>query len=75
THGRHDGAQSRQVIDWAERFLADGQRPLELDLRLLYLNTSSIKAMMDILVLLEEAHQVGRPVSLRWHHDRRYEQL
>lgn len=46
-----------QVIDWVERFLADGQRPLELDLRLLYLNTSSIKAMMDILDLLEEAHQ------------------
>lgn len=55
-----------QVIDWVERFLADGQRPLELDLRLLYLNTSSIKAMMDILDLLEEAHQGGRPVSLRW---------
>lgn len=45
-----------QVIDWVERFLAAGQRPLELDLRLLYLNTSSIKAMMDILDLLEEAH-------------------
>ena len=64
-----------QVIDWVERFLADGQRPLELDLRLLYLNTSSIKAMMDILDLLEEAHQGGRPVSLRWHYDRRNERV
>lgn len=49
--------------------------PLELDLRLLYLNTSSIKAMMDILDLLEEAHQGGRPVSLRWHYDRRNERV
>lgn len=64
-----------QVIDWVERFLAAGQRPLELDLRLLYLNTSSIKAMMDILDLLEEAHQGGRPVSLRWHYDRRNERV
>lgn len=64
-----------QVIDWVERFLADGQRPLELDLRLLYLNTSSIKAMMDILDLLEEAHQGGRPVNLRWHYDRRNERV
>ncbi|MBB4861945.1 hypothetical protein HNP46_000782 [Pseudomonas nitritireducens] len=64
-----------QVIEWVERFLTQEQRPLELDLRLLYLNTSSIKAMMDIFDLLEEAHSQGRATSVAWHYDRRNERV
>ena len=58
-----------------ERFLAGEQRPLALDLRLLYLNTSSIKAMMDIFGLLEEAHRNGRQTQVSWHYDRRNERV
>ncbi|MCJ1887506.1 biofilm regulation phosphoprotein SiaC [Pseudomonas sp. LA21] len=64
-----------QVIEWVERFLAQEQRPLALDLRLLYLNTSSIKAMMDIFDLLEEAHRAGRAATVTWHYDRRNERV
>ena len=64
-----------QVIEWVERFLAQEQRPLALDLRLLYLNTSSIKAMMDIFDLLEEAHRDGRAATVTWHYDRRNERV
>ncbi|MEE9099494.1 MULTISPECIES: biofilm regulation phosphoprotein SiaC [Pseudomonas] len=64
-----------QVIEWVERFLAQAQRPLALDLRLLYLNTSSIKAMMDIFDLLEEAHRDGRVATVTWHYDRRNERV
>lgn len=44
-----------QVYEWIERFLGQASHPLSLELRLLYLNTSSIKAMMDIFDLLEAA--------------------
>ena len=64
-----------QVFVWVERFLADGGQPLRLELRLLYLNTSSIKAMMDIFDLLEEAHHKGKPVSVNWHYDHRNERV
>lgn len=64
-----------QVIEWVERFLTQEQRPLTLDLRLLYLNTSSIKAMMDIFDLLEEAHRDGRAATVTWHYDRRNERV
>ncbi|CDF81481.1 biofilm regulation phosphoprotein SiaC [Pseudomonas sp. QL9] len=64
-----------QVIEWVERFLAQESRPLSLDLRLLYLNTSSIKAMMDIFDLLEEAHGKGRQTQVSWHYDRRNERV
>jgi len=57
------------VIDWIERYLAGSDRPLRLELRLMYMNTSSVKAMMDIFDMLEDAHRAGRKVEVRWHHD------
>ena len=64
-----------QVIDWVERFLREEARPLALELRLLYLNTSSIKALMDIFDLLEDAHRDARPVAVNWHYDSRNERV
>ena len=57
------------VVDWVSRFLDQGNRPLKLQLELLYLNTSSIRALMDILDLLEEAHGKGVPVTVEWSYD------
>ena len=54
------------LIDWVTAFLKAGQRPLKLELELLYLNTSSIRALMDILDLMEEAHRKGLQVAARW---------
>jgi len=65
----------QQVFDWVSRFLAEENRPLTLELALLYLNTSSIKAMMDIFDLLEEAHGEGKAVAVNWRYDRRNERV
>ena len=64
-----------QVIDWTERFLAEATHPLELDLELVYLNTSSVKAMMDIFDMLEDAHQAGRQARVVWRYDARNERI
>lgn len=57
------------IISWVEEFLEAEKAALSLELYLLYLNTSSVKAMMDILDLLEEAHSEGKPVSVHWYYD------
>ena len=44
------------VIEWVESYLLGASAPLNLELELLYLNTSSIKSMMDIFDVLESAH-------------------
>lgn len=64
-----------QVFEWVERFLKEAARPLTLELKLLYLNTSSIKAMMDIFDLLEEAHHQHKPVAVNWRYDPRNERV
>lgn len=63
------------VIEWVEGYLRTEKRPLHVELELLYLNTSSVKAMMDILDLLEEAYGSGRAVSLQWAYDSRNERV
>ena len=57
------------IISWVESQLADSPHPLRVELHLLYLNTSSVKAMMDIFDLLEDAHGNGKDVSVKWFYD------
>jgi hypothetical protein len=64
-----------QVFDWIERYLSETDQPLALHLHLLYLNTSSIKAMMDIFDTLEAAYGTGRQVSVVWSYDPRNERV
>lgn len=63
------------VIQWVERFLSDKETPLNLELSLLYLNTSSIKSVMDIFDLLEEAFQNDRAVSVHWYYEESNERV
>lgn len=57
------------VLDWLAAYLGDGAAPLALDLQLLYLNTSSVRAMMEIFDALQEAHERGRTVAVTWRYD------
>ncbi|WP_269801892.1 biofilm regulation phosphoprotein SiaC [Zobellella maritima] len=57
------------LIDWVAQYLAETSHPLMLELHLVYMNTSSVKAMMDIFDMLEEAHQQGKDVAVHWHYD------
>ncbi|SAI48515.1 Domain of uncharacterised function (DUF1987) [Bordetella ansorpii] len=63
------------VLEWVETYLRDSTGPLRLELELLYLNTSSIKAVMEIFDLLEAAHEQGRQVKVEWFYDMRNERV
>lgn len=57
------------IIAWVESYLADSDASLYLEIRLVYMNTSSVKAMLDIFDILEEAHGKGRKVGVDWYYD------
>jgi len=63
------------AMRWIEDYLAQAGRSLTLNLHLLYLNTSSVKAMMDIFDILEEAHKDGRKVAVNWYYDEQNERV
>lgn len=56
----------KPLIEWIESFLDTTTHPLSMELELLYMNTSSIRMMMDIFDLLQEAYNGGRPIQVRW---------
>ncbi|MBE9610624.1 biofilm regulation phosphoprotein SiaC [Chitinilyticum piscinae] len=63
------------LLDWVSAYLAQAGQPLRLELSLLYLNTSSIRIMMDLFDQLEVAHQAGKSVRLQWFYDARNERV
>jgi len=59
----------RPVIKWIEHCLERVDRPFRLRLDLLYLNTSSVRAMMEILDLMEQAFRAGQNVAVEWRYE------
>jgi hypothetical protein len=59
----------RPLLDWVQAFLTETQGAVKLQIGLTYMNTSSIKSMMDLLDLLEDAHADSREVTVTWYYD------
>ncbi|MDY0162431.1 DUF1987 domain-containing protein [Desulfobotulus sp.] len=49
--------------------LSEPDAGLVIEFHVRYLNTSSVKAVMDILDLAEEAYQSGRKTAVIWRYD------
>lgn len=64
-----------EIVRWVQEYLDQREDPLRLELRLAYLNTSSVRAMLDIFDLLEEAHSRNRDVVVEWLYDARNERV
>ena len=58
-----------EIITWLETFLDSTDVPLTVELHLNYLNTSSVRGMIDIFDRLQLAHDAGRALVVRWLYD------
>ncbi len=59
------------IITWVDTYLDETDSPLKLELHLNYLNTSSIRAMIDIFDRLQIAFESGRDLAVAWLYDSR----
>ncbi|CAO3421434.1 DUF1987 domain-containing protein [Azospirillum doebereinerae] len=51
-------------------YLAEpGDTPINFDMELLYFNSSSAKALMNLFQMLEAVAKAGRPVAVNWCHE------
>ena len=57
------------IVDWLRAHLASGSAPLKVQFALRYLNTSSTKAILDLIGLLDDHHRAGGRVEVEWHYD------
>ena len=52
-----------------ERLTPDATAPITLDMKLVYFNSSSAKAIMNMFQILEDVAKKGRDVIVNWHYE------
>ncbi|MCK5029492.1 MAG: DUF1987 domain-containing protein [Bacteroidales bacterium] len=58
------------LINWIKEYTKDVKKRLELNIKLIYLNTSSTKCVLDILELLKDYEDQGGNVKVNWYFDK-----
>lgn len=63
------------IFAWLDEYLDQLRQNavLEIYLHMPYINTSSSKCMMMLFEKLEEAHEKGKTVTIRWYYDQENE--
>ncbi len=55
------------MLEWLESFLQQSNKgPIEVEMELVYFNSSSSKILMNFFDMLEEAARSGLPVTVQW---------
>jgi hypothetical protein len=55
------------VLTWLEEYAQSPNKKTVFNFKLVYFNTASSKLLLDILMKLEEIHEAGHDVLIRWH--------
>ena len=56
------------IIGWIKNYISRGSKPIVMDIRLNYLNTSSTKCILDIFEILEQYYKSGGQVKINWYY-------
>lgn len=55
------------ILNWIDRYSEEATGKTIFNFKLVYFNTASSKMILDILLKLEEMHEAGKDVLIRWH--------
>lgn len=55
------------ILNWFTEYTQKVQKPIHLDIRLTYFNTSSSRSLLDIFYILKEYREEGGVVQVDWH--------
>lgn len=55
------------VLTWLDEYAQNPNKKTIFNFKLVYFNTASSKLLLDILMKLEEIHEAGNEVLIRWH--------
>jgi len=56
------------ILSWLEEYAQSPNKKTIFNFKLVYFNTASSKLLLDILMKLEEIHEAGHDVLIRWHY-------
>jgi hypothetical protein len=55
------------VLNWLNEYAENPKKKTVFNFKLTYFNTASSKLLLDILMKLEEMHEKGQDVLIKWH--------
>ena len=58
------------ILKWLKKFTSDSNKPIVMNMRLNYLNTSSTKCILDIFEILNSYILGGNRANLNWYYDK-----
>jgi hypothetical protein len=56
------------ILSWLDEYSQSPNKKTVFNFKLVYFNTASSKLLLDILMKLEEIHEAGHDVLIRWHY-------
>jgi len=56
------------VLNWLNEYAENPNKKTVFNFKLTYFNTASSKLLLDILMKLEEMHEKGNEILIRWHY-------
>jgi len=56
------------IFNWLTQYLKETQIPIVLKLSIDYLNTSSLKCIIDMLEIFEQYYQAGGKIKVQWYY-------
>lgn len=56
------------IIEWMDKYNQSPKPKTVFNFKLVYFNTASSKMLLDILMKLEELHNAGKEVLVKWHY-------
>lgn len=59
----------RPVYDWLENYFNEYSGEIVFNFKMVYFNTSSSKAILDILDLIESHHKNNGKISINWYYE------
>ena len=58
----------QSLIRWVKDYFEGGAESIKMDFKLTYFNTSSGRAILDLLRLLKEYEEQGRTITVNWYY-------
>jgi len=55
------------ILNWLDEYAEKPNAKTVFNFKLVYFNTASSKLLLDVLMKLEEIHEAGNDVLIRWH--------
>ena len=56
------------ILGWLEEYASSPNKKTVFTFKLVYFNTASSKLLLDILMKLEQMHEAGNDVLVRWYY-------